>query len=200
MDLSQAIAYHSTVTLEGWNQAARMWEPGISQGDFRRQDQFIVNRSFGLVKRLFNCPAGARIPSRFCSVRTEEEDIYIVESENPNLRHDRVYSYSYQLRKAPYWAYVYNLTTQTLASGVPGRVEDRELFRCPADVERYGSLGSDEVEGLRYSQISVILPGNVKVTRDHFIRIGDTRFEIQETYLQVKERVAICSALNEDTP
>lgn len=193
MDLSQPALRHATVELEGWDLANGVWVPGVTLGDWKRQDSFIVNRSFGLVKRLFLAAAQFRISDEFALVKTPDAEIYIVESENPNLRYNRPYSYSYQVRRAPHTAVLYKMVPgPPLQSGLPGNPVRQDLYTTPCDIERFGTLGSTEFFDVRYTQMSVVLPGNLSADTDTLIEIDGRDYDVREVFPNVKELVAIC--------
>lgn len=193
MNLSQAVLRQSKVSLQGWDLANEVWDPDITLGSWKRQDSFIVNRSFGLVKRLFLAAAEFRIPDTYGLIKTPDEEVFIVESENANLRHNQPYSYSYQFRKAPYTAVLYKMVPgPPLQSGLPGNPVRQDLYTTPCDIERFGTLGSTEFFDVRYTQMSVVLPGNVSADTDTLIEIAGRDYDIREFYPNVKENVALC--------
>lgn len=193
MNLQGPVLRHSTVVLQGWDLANQAWVDDITLGDWKRQDSFIVNRSFGLVKRLFLTAAKFRIPEHYGLIKTPEGDIYIIESENPNIRRNQPYSYSYQFRAAPYTARVYKMVPgPDLPSGMPGNDMPVDLYTTPCDIERFGTLGSSEFNDIRYTQMSVILPGDVTADTDALIEIDGRDYDIREFYPNVRENVALC--------
>lgn len=193
MNLSQPALRHATVRLQGWDLANQVWVSDITLGDWKRQDSFIVNRSFGLVKRLFLAAAQFRILDTYGLIKAPDEEIFIIESENANLRHDQPYSYSYQFRKAPYTARLYKMVPgPPLQSGLPGNPVAQDLYTTPCDIERFGTLGSTEFFDVRYTQMSVILPGNITVDTDTLIEIDGRDYDIREFYPNVRENVALC--------
>lgn len=194
MDLARASAYHSYVFVDGWNTTTNRWDARISCGNWRRQDVFITNRSFGLVKRLYLCHPDNRIPESYSLVRfADDEQRYLVESENLNKGAQNLpYQYSYQFRRAEYAVDIIEFQSTPLASGMPGGTTPVVVASTYCGLEPFGATISDEFNGVVYDRVTVVMPGNVSVSADNILSIDGEEYEVQQVNPNVRELLVQC--------
>ncbi len=190
MKLSRAIHRFANTQLEGWD--GTKWVANIAQGSFQVYDRFISARTFGQKKRIFLCTEDSRIPAGYEVVRDPDGVTHLVESRNADIggfRVPEVYAHTFMLHEAPHSVAVISFAPTLASSGLQGTQAETVDVVTRCDMERYTSEASGEVNPVRYSVFTVVLPSSIDISTDHELivggdsatgYVGGVRYEIKE--------------------
>lgn len=189
MHVSEASLWFANESLDGWNGSA--WVTEVAMGDFHTYDRFITERTFGAKKRIFLAPQSLSFdPATYPVVRTSDGTVWIVVSDNADIKDDITYEQGYLLVHAAYTADIIELTTTTLASGQQGDPVPTVVGTSVCDLERYTANSSDAFDTVTYGIYKIIVPSSVAVDTDNEISIDGITYEVQEVYEELLTKVA----------
>lgn len=180
MKLSQAASYFNTVPVDGWNGSA--WVPSVVSGNFLTYDRFLGPRTFGHKQRMLLVGGDAAELMPYEVTRTPEGDIYLILSNNQDMKGEEVYATNFLLQRAPFMATIIRFDTTAAPSGLGGSKVDTALATYHCDMERFSSEAARDVDLARYPIFNIFLPltALAVLDTDMELEVDSVRYEIRE--------------------
>ena len=178
MKLSQAVKYHGSVHIEGWD--GTQWVPLLLYGDLLSYDRFIGPRTFGHKQRVFLLGGDDMIGSSIDFIRFPNGKQYLILSYNQDLQGGDLIGTAYIVQEAPFDLEVLTYTTTPAPSGLPADETETVTATSFCDLERYSSSSSSEFDSVRYASYSIVVPRGLAVGLDNDVRVNNEVYEIQE--------------------
>lgn len=178
MKLGQAVAYHATTPMDGWDGTS--WTFAVTKGDFHTFDRFITERSFGLKKRVFTVPGV--INSSYLALRDPLGGVYLITSQTPDFHSTDNYLNTYLILQADFSFEVLKIQKTENAAGVPIGSSKVVVATFFGDMERYSGEGSYMADHARYSVVDIVLPAIAKdtVNVDSVLRTQGEEYVVTE--------------------
>jgi len=183
MKLHQAIDYHSTTPVRGWDFTRNRWDEKVAMGDFLAFDRFVTNRVVVQETRVFVTSSDGPIPEKYPIIQFGSlRETYQIISLNPDITLNDGYNTTYLVRKAPYSVDVLQWDTEVSASGMPTSKSETVLARTFGSMDRASGDRSTEFNTVVYADLTVIIPNRTHVTSDNELRINDVLYDVQEVW------------------
>jgi len=183
MKLHQAIDYHSTTPVRGWDFTRNRWDEKVAMGDFLAFDRFVTNRVVVQETRVFVTSSDGPIPEKYPIIQFGSlRETYQIISLNPDITLNDGYNTTYLVRKATYSVDVLQWDTEVSASGMPTSKSETVLARTFGSMDRASGDRSTEFNTVVYADLTVIIPNRTHVTSDNELRINDVLYDVQEVW------------------
>jgi len=176
MKLALAANYFCNNVIDGWNGTG--WVSAIGAGMVQVYDRFVSDRSFGQQIRILLVPSP--IASAYTCIKIAGR-VYMLQSSNPDIQHDEIYSNVYIIHEAPYLVDVLReVEGTTRASGVTERVTTTVATGIPGNLDRYSWDKSGQNQAIRYGVYTLFMPRGSDLLNTDMVRIGGEDYVVKE--------------------